>query len=91
MRVWSSSNCTNTVVTNVLPNAPDNYALLCNIVTDLSHLPLTSIKNATGKKIFRVVIDIVLLFGLTELKAQIAWKESVSARKFSRCQALLIE
>lgn len=29
-------------------------------------------------KCYRVEFDIVLLFGLTELKAQVAWKEGVS-------------
>ena len=35
--------------------------------------------KATGKgSFYRVDYEIVLLFGMTELKAQIAWKETVS-------------
>lgn len=30
-----------------------------------------------GKEYFRFELDVVLLFGLTELKAHIAWKEDV--------------
>ena len=34
--------------------------------------------DATGKGIFYYVeIDIILLFGMTELKAQVAWTENV--------------
>jgi hypothetical protein len=36
--------------------------------------------KATGKgSFYRVDYDIILLFGMTELKAQVAWKEKVSA------------
>lgn len=43
---------------------------------DLSHLPLTARPKATGPGLFyRLDYEIVLLFGLTELKAQVAWKE----------------
>ena len=35
--------------------------------------------KATGKgNFYSVDYDIILLFGMTELKAQIAWKENVS-------------
>lgn len=34
--------------------------------------------SATGEKYYTISYDIVLLFGLTELRAQIAWKEDVS-------------
>ena len=36
-------------------------------------------RNATGNgSFYRVYYDVVLLFGMTELKAQVAWKENVS-------------
>jgi hypothetical protein len=47
------------------------------ITADLSHLNLNPRKGRQGKTYFRVDYEIVLLFGLTELKAQIAWKENV--------------
>ncbi|KAF8152735.1 hypothetical protein BJ912DRAFT_1115639 [Pholiota molesta] len=55
---------------------PKNYSKLCMITADLSHLNLNPRKGRQGKTYFRVDYEIVLLFGLTELKAQIAWKEN---------------
>ncbi|KAF8155273.1 hypothetical protein BJ912DRAFT_1050978 [Pholiota molesta] len=53
-----------------------NYTKLCSIDIDLSYLPLTPRAKSTGAGTFyRLDYDIVLLFGLTELKAQVAWKE----------------
>jgi len=54
-----------------------NYARLCNIEADLSHLPLTPLRGSQGGTYYRVDYDVVLLFGLTELKAMIAWEEEV--------------
>jgi hypothetical protein len=57
----------------------ENYTKLCSIDIDLSYLPLTPRAKSTGAGTFyRLDYDIVLLFGLTELKAQVAWKEGVS-------------
>jgi hypothetical protein len=36
-------------------------------------MPLTPRKNLAGETYYKAVYDIVLSFGLTELKAQIAW------------------
>jgi hypothetical protein len=57
----------------------DNYTKLCTIEADLSRVPLVPRPKAVGKGTFyRVDYDIVLLFGMTELKALVAWKENVS-------------
>ena len=57
----------------------DNYTKLCTIEADFSRVPILPLLNATGAGIFyRVDYDLVLLFGMTELKAQVAWKEKVS-------------
>lgn len=54
----------------------ENYTKLCTINVDLSHLPLVARPKVTGPGLFyRLDYEIVLLFGLTELKAQVAWKE----------------
>lgn len=37
-------------------------------------------KNYLGANYYTLNFDVVLLFGLTELKAQIAWKQNVSFR-----------
>lgn len=58
-------------------NYPENYTQLCNIVTDLSNVPLTPMTNPDGETYYRIYYDIVLLFGLTEMKALVAWKDKV--------------
>ena len=60
-------------------NAPteffeDNCEVFADLASLKSHLkPLWN----GGKEYFRFEMDVVLLFGLTELKAYIAWKEDV--------------
>lgn len=56
----------------------EHYTKLCTIDIDLSRVPLTPRnKTSGGGTFFRLDYDIVLLFGLTELKALIVWKENV--------------
>jgi hypothetical protein len=56
----------------------ENYTKLCLIEADLSHLPLSRLRKYSGEgHFYRCEYEIVLLFGLTELKAMIAWKENV--------------
>jgi hypothetical protein len=56
----------------------ENYTKLCTIEVDVSHFPLSSRAQYSGEGIFyRFDHEIVLLFGLTELKALLAWKENV--------------
>ena len=57
----------------------DNYTQLCTIEADLSRVPLLPQLKSTGNGSFYwLYYDIILLFGMTELKAQVAWKEGVS-------------
>ena len=56
----------------------ENFAKICTIDIDLSRLPLNPLsKPFGGGRYYRLDYDIVLLFGLTELKALIAWKQNV--------------
>ena len=58
---------------------PENYSKVCYIEVDLSHVKLDKQRNVqTKKKFYTVQYSIVLLFGMMELKAQIAWTENVS-------------
>ncbi|KAH9485815.1 Heat shock 70 kDa protein 12B [Psilocybe cubensis] len=59
-----------------------NYTKLCTIEIDLSNVPLSprSKPNSAGVY-YRLDYDIVLLFGLTELKAQVAWKEGNTEKR----------
>ena len=50
---------------------------ICTIDIDLSHVPLGTLPKPSGGRYYRLDYEIVLLFGLTELKALAAWKENV--------------
>jgi hypothetical protein len=57
----------------------ENYTKLCTIEMDLSHLPLPPLSKPSGEGIYyRIDYEVILLFGLTELQAMVAWKENVS-------------
>ena len=59
----------------------DNYIKICTIEVDLSHITLNKRKGERGQY-FSLNYDLVLLFGLTELKAQVAWMERVRVLRF---------
>jgi hypothetical protein len=58
---------------------PDNYTTLCSVDVNLSALPRIRLPKSgqEGGFYYQANFDIVLLFGLTELKAQVAWMERV--------------
>jgi len=60
----------------------DRFADLCEITADMTKLKssMQPKKNHFGAKYYILEYDVVLLFGLTELKAQMAWKHNVSHR-----------
>ncbi|KAJ3998694.1 hypothetical protein F5050DRAFT_1868460 [Lentinula boryana] len=57
---------------------PEMYSAACTVTADVSKITraLSPLKNSAGSIYYRLEFDIVLLFGLTELQAQIAWKEN---------------
>lgn len=59
-----------------------NYTKLCTINVDLSHLPLAARMKPKGLSgsYYRLDYELVLLFGLTEMKAQVAWKERLGGK-----------
>jgi len=58
----------------------ENYTRLCTIEVDLSHLPLPPLSKPSGEGIYyHLDFEVILLFGLTEFKAMVAWKENVSS------------
>ncbi|KJA20620.1 hypothetical protein HYPSUDRAFT_141909 [Hypholoma sublateritium FD-334 SS-4] len=53
-----------------------NYTKLCTVDVKLSGVPLTQLRKADGSGTYHVMtFDIILIFGLTELKAQVAWQD----------------
>lgn len=72
----------------------DMYKPLCTVVADTSQATkaLKSHTTATGKTYYRQDFDVILLLGLTELKAQISWMEDVSgSSSFSDCPSQLLD
>jgi len=58
----------------------DHYDKLCTIEANLSKVPTRRIKNLKTKTYYyRIGFEVILLFGLTELQAQLAWKAEVRA------------
>jgi len=51
----------------------DRFETLCNVVADISAAPYTCRRGSSGDMCYYREFDVVLLVGLTELKAQIRW------------------
>ena len=52
----------------------DNYTLLCTIQVDVSEIPAVRSAKINGSGVYFVLnYEVILIFGLTELKAQVAW------------------
>jgi hypothetical protein len=47
-------------------------------------------RGINGKYYWQQDYSIILLFGMTELKAQLSWMEDVCLYVFDRCAALLM-
>ena len=77
--VWSVA-LSNTQANGNFPK--DRFADLCEVSADMTKLKgsIQPKKNYLGANYYTLNFDVVLLFGLTELKAQIAWKQNVSFR-----------
>ncbi|KAG1846570.1 hypothetical protein DFJ58DRAFT_705635 [Suillus subalutaceus] len=62
---------------------PGMFSTLCNVHADTSKVARTISprRGYAGLQFFRQEFSIVLMFGLTELQAQLSWKEDVSASR----------
>jgi hypothetical protein len=49
---------------------------VCTVDADTSGVTKKSFVNDKGGKYYEQDVDVILLFGLTELKAQLVWKDS---------------
>ena len=60
---------------------------LCTVTADTSRVPKPKIKNPEGSH-YEVGFEVALLFGLTELKAQLVWKEGGVEKRWARLPPL---
>ena len=58
----------------------DKFETLCRVTADISSAPYTSKLLEAGKTVYERCYGIILLVGLTELKAQIVWVDSETVR-----------
>jgi hypothetical protein len=58
----------------------DKFETLCYVKADISSAPYTSNYTAAGTMGYKREYDIILLVGLTELKAQVSWIDSRTVR-----------
>jgi len=62
-----------------MDNEPERYSELCTIEVDITHLWRTSnLQRLLGRSgvYYRVDFELVMLFGGTEIEAQLCWKEN---------------
>ena len=64
------------------------FETLCYVKADLSAVPCAATLTAAGKTCYKRTYKVVLLVGLTELKAQVSWidPETVRAHRSIRIQ-----
>ena len=60
----------------------DKFEPMCHVKADISDAPYTSKLVETGKMGFMRRYDVILLVGLTELKAQVGWIDSKTVRGY---------
>ena len=61
-------------------NPKDRFETLCHVAADVSGAPSTLKIGRSGKVCYHREYEVVLLVGLTELKAQIRWTDSTTVR-----------
>lgn len=54
----------------------DNYSTLFKLSTNSDQIPRVTKQTASGETFYRISYEIVILFGLTELQAQLRWKDA---------------
>jgi len=70
-------------------NLTGNYTAVCTIHYDLSEVPFKPVRGPDGREYSVVVYEVVLVFGLTEFKAYVTWKDDVSRILSRLCRHLL--
>ena len=63
-------------------SSKDNFETLCYVKANISSAPYTSKYTDEGEIGYSRGYDIILLVGLTELKAQVSWIDSRTVRAY---------
>ena len=63
-------------------NLKDRFETLCHVAADISAAPSIPKLGKSGKMCYSRNYDVVLLVGLTELKAEIRWFDSTTVRVY---------
>lgn len=63
----------------------DKYPIVCSVEADTSGIQAKRLTDPSGGVYYQIEYEVVLLFGLTELKAQLAWQEDVSGYQPQEC------
>ena len=58
----------------------DKFEKLCRVEADISSVPCKSTRMKTGEMGYRRDYEVILLVGLTELKAQVSWINEKTVR-----------
>ena len=70
-----------TIILKLILLISELYSELCTIDVDLSHLWNTSsvqtLSKGSGVYYYKVSYELIMLFGGTEIEAQLCWKENV--------------
>ena len=56
------------------------FQSLCKVEADITGAPYTSAFATTGRMGYKRSYEVILLVGLTELKAQLSWTDSETVR-----------
>ncbi|KAF8966241.1 hypothetical protein BDZ97DRAFT_697700 [Flammula alnicola] len=54
---------------------PENFTPLCTLEADVSVVPPVVMLSPSGREYYDITFEFVLYFGLTEMRAEIAWQE----------------
>ena len=75
----------------ILKTKSDKFETVCSVQADISTAPYQTRQGNTGGVSYKRAYEVILLVGLTELKAQIAWIDSVtvSAQRIQSCSPIL--
>ena len=79
--MWNQVECLAFLVPREKRSGPkDKFETLCHIIADISSAPCVSKFAPTGKTVYSRNYDVILLVGLTELRAQVGWIDSGTVR-----------